>query len=105
MRTFCVLLALFAVAACGKKPPVTQPTTVREVVFQEIKVPTPVIVMPPPELLLPFTMPPPIFVAPSDPNASVALTPEQARAYRAMVEERQSRWEAIITWLQSLQTK
>lgn len=100
-----IVVAIITLVACGKKPPVAAPTTVRELVIQEIKVPTPVIVLPPAELLAPFRMPLPIFVSPSDPNASSALTVEEERAMRAWVEERASRWEAIIAWLQSLQTK
>lgn len=100
-----LLLIAVAITACGKKPPVVQPTIVREVVIQEVKVPTPVIVMPPPELLAPFTMPPPKFVAPSDPKASSALTVEEERALRAREEERASRWEALLAWVKSLMAK
>lgn len=93
------LLAL-AVAACGKKAPIVQPPTVVEIITPgpEVKVPVPVLLEAPSELLAPFTTRPPVFVAPTDPLASSALTVEEERALRAAWFERVTRVAAWEAW-------
>jgi hypothetical protein len=95
MRLLFAILALLAsmfVTACGgKKPPIVQPTVVREVVTQEVKIPVPVKAQPPAELLTPILAPLPVFVPPTHPEASSALTAEGERLLRALLEDVLSR--------------
>lgn len=97
-------LLVLAAAACGGKKPVVQPPTVVEVLKPiEVKVPVPVIVLAPEELLSPITAPKPVFVAPSDPSASSALTVEGERLLRALLTEYAERLRAWIVFYQSQQ--
>jgi len=106
MRTLLIVLASMCFVSCGgKKPPVVQPTIVREVQVVEVKVPVPTVIQPPPELLQPIKIPLPVFVAPSDPKASSALTAEGERLLRGMLEELAAWREAVLAYWKTLAEK
>lgn len=99
MRMLILALALIAVVGCGgKKPPVVAPTIVEVIKIQEVKVPVPFKVQPPPELLAALKIPLPVFVAPSDPAASSALTADGERMLRGLIEELLQLRAAWIAW-------
>ncbi len=101
MKTLLVVLALLAamfVTSCRKKPPIVAPTIVEVVKIQEVKVPVPFKVQPPPELLEALKIPLPTFVAPSDTAASSALTAEGERLLRGMIEDLLQRLAAWKAW-------
>jgi hypothetical protein len=92
-------LALLLVPACGKTPPVVQPTIVRVVETVEVKIPVPVKAAPPAELLLAVRVfPLPVFVAPADPLASSALTADGERRLRGLIEELLAQLAAWKAW-------
>lgn len=93
---FCILL--IAVGACGKKPPVVQPTVVKVIETVEVKVPVPFKVAPPAELMAPLQVDLPVFVSPSDPAASSALTVENERKLRALIETLMATVQAWRVW-------
>lgn len=95
---FHLVILLLVATACGKTPPVLQPTIVEVVKTVEIKVPIPVKAEPPPELLAPFKIPLPVFVAPSDAETSSALTVDGERLLRGLVEELLQRLKAWEEW-------
>lgn len=97
MRTLIVLCLL--TAGCGAKH--VPPQIVRVVETVEVKVPTLVQRVPPPELLVPLKPPLPLFVSPESPEASSALTAEGERLLRGLIEELLTRIEAWQTWAQT----
>lgn len=96
-----VLLALMTCGCGGKKPPIVAPTVVEVIKVQEVQVPVPFKVQPPPELLAALQMPLPIFVAPSDPAASSALTVEGERLLRGLIEDLLQRIAAWKAWAEA----
>jgi len=84
---------------CGART-VPPPQIVKMVETVEVKVPVPVVRVPPPELLAPLHPPLPLFVAPESPDASSALTAEGERLLRGLIEELLTRIEAWRTWAQ-----
>lgn len=99
MRTVAIVVLLL-LSGCAKKAPVA-PQIVRVVETVEVKVPTLVQRVPPPELLAPLAPPLPLFVAPESPEASSALTAEGERLLRGLIEELLTRIEAWRTWAQT----
>lgn len=99
--TIIALLLLLSLVGCGKKPPIVAPTVVEVIKVQEVQVPVPFKVQPPPELLAALQMPLPIFVAPSDPAASSALTVEGERLLRGLIEELLQRISAWKAWAEA----
>jgi hypothetical protein len=97
-----VIIPLLFIVACGKKPPVLQPTvvTIKEPVEVIKVVPQPI--PPPPELLQPLTMKPPTFISPSDPTASSALDAKGERDFRAFIEELAAWRESVLALWRSL---
>lgn len=85
-----ILLLAVTISGCGKKAPVVTPTTIREVVFQEVLKPIPVKSKLPPELLAAIDLPMLEFVAPNHPLARAALTEEGLRI--------------VLAWLSMLPT-
>ncbi len=90
-----VIVASLLFAACGHKKPVVQPPEIRTV---EVKVPVPVKLTPPPELLAPVNPPLPVFISPFDPQATSALTAEGERLLRGMIEDLLARIKAWQAW-------
>lgn len=91
-----ILLCILA-SACGHKTiPPPQIERITETV--EVKVPVPVVRVPPPELLAPLSPPLPVFIDPAEPNASSALTVDGERLLRALIEELLQRIQAWETW-------
>ena len=95
-----LFVGCLVLASCAKTPPVA-PQIVRVVETVEVKVPTLVSRVPPPELLAPLTPPLPVFVPPADPEASSALTAEGERLLRALIEDLLTRIDAWRTWAES----
>lgn len=98
-KTFVTLVFVVTAACGGKKVP--PPTVVRIVETVEVKVPVPVRVDPPVELLAPLRPALPVFVEPSDPAASSALTTEGERLLRGLIQDLLNRIEAWRTWATS----
>ena len=98
-----LLLLCLCVSACGHKMiPPPQIERITETV--EVKVPVPVVRVPPPELLAPLNPPLPLFVDPTQPDASSALTVDGERLLRALIEELLGRIDAWKTWAQETPT-
>jgi hypothetical protein len=93
-----IVVAALVIVGCGKKPPVTQPTIVKVIETVEVRVPVPIKVEPPAELLQSLKVPIPVFVAPSDPLASSALTVEGERLLRALIEDLLGKLKAWEEW-------
>lgn len=101
----CVAVALLAIVApaCAAKvaKPLPPQIITRTGPSIEIKVPIPVRIELPPELLEPIVVPPLIFLAPSDPAASTALDAQGERSLRELLEKLKTRIRALIAAAQA----
>ena len=94
-------LGCLVLTGCGRKAPPQVLPPIRIVETVEVKVPVPVRVPPPAELLALVRPPLPAFVIPTDPGASSALTVEGERLLRALIEDLLTRIAAWEAWAKS----
>lgn len=91
-----LLLPTIIMGGCHHKIP--DPIVVTKVQIVEAKIPVPVKVKAPDDLMAPLTSPLPVFIAPTDPLASSALSAEGERTLRGLVEDLLGRLAAWKAW-------